>query len=89
MYFIPGTPFIALSSGITTDFMSNSLLAPGNSAVIFTFGGEMEGNCVTGNETKDNTPKKTIINDITIDRTGLRINLLNILQFFLGELISI
>ncbi|MNI87202.1 hypothetical protein D3C73_1443820 [compost metagenome] len=48
MYFIPGTPFNALSNGITTDFIKSSLFAPGYSAVIFTFGGEMDGNCVTG-----------------------------------------
>jgi hypothetical protein len=49
MYFIPGTPLSALSQGIITDFINNSLLAPGYDAVTFTFGGDMEGNKVTGN----------------------------------------
>jgi len=50
--------------------------------VIFTFGGEMEGNCVTGNWLAARTPKNTIMSDITIERTGLCINLLNIYLFF-------
>ncbi len=68
------TPFRPLSRGITTDLIKSSLLAPGYSAVIFTLGGEIEGNCVTGNFTSDRTPINTIINEITIDRTGLRMN---------------
>ena len=31
----------------------------------------MVGNCVIGKFNTDKTPKKTIINDITIDNTGL------------------
>jgi hypothetical protein len=31
----------------------------------------MEGNWVMGKFITDNTPKNTIINDITIDKTGL------------------
>jgi hypothetical protein len=80
MYFIPGTPLIALSKGITTDLIKSSLLAPGYSAVIFTFGGEIEGNCVIGSCIKASAPKKVIINDITIANTGLLINLLNIIE---------
>jgi hypothetical protein len=49
MYFTPGTPFNALSNGITTALIINSPLAPGYSALIFTFGGDIDGNCVTGN----------------------------------------
>jgi len=71
MYFIPGVPFRALSKGITTDFINNSLFAPGYSATTFTFGGEIEGNCVTGSFTKEMIPKNTIMRDITIDNTGL------------------
>ena len=82
MYFIPGTPFNARSNGITTDLINNSLFAPGYSAVILTFGGEIAGNCVTGNLTNDKIPKKTIINEMTIERTGLRINLSNIIFVF-------
>ena len=49
IYFIPGTPLIARSKGITTALIINSPFAPGYSADIFTFGGEIAGNCVTGN----------------------------------------
>jgi len=42
----------------------------------------MEGNWVIGKLITDNTPKKTIISDITIESTGLCINLLNIYLFF-------
>ena len=82
IYFIPGTPFSPLSSGIITDLINSSLFAPGYSAVIFTLGGEIDGNCVTGSFTSDSIPKNTIINEITIDRTGLRMNFLNILLHF-------
>src|SRR5690349_2329613 len=78
IYFIPGTPLIALSSGMITDLVINSPFAPGYSAVMFTLGGEMEGNWVTGNLVMASTPRKTMIKEITIDRTGLCINLLNI-----------
>jgi len=71
MYFMPGTPFTALSKGINTALVSSSLLAPGYSAEIVTLGGEIEGNWVTGIELKLNKPKNTITNDITIERTGL------------------
>ena len=71
MYFMPGIPFMARSKGITTDFIINSPFAPGYSAVIFTFGGEIDGNCVIGNFVSDNAPRNIIINDMTIDNTGL------------------
>jgi hypothetical protein len=38
----------------------------------------MAGNCVTGKLVIAKTPNNTIINDITIESTGLCINLLNI-----------
>ena len=44
IYFIPGTPFTALSRGIITDLIISSAFAPGYSAFIFTFGGEITGN---------------------------------------------
>jgi hypothetical protein len=69
---------MALSKGMTTDLIINSPLAPGYSAVTFTFGGDIEGNCVTGNEVIARIPRKTMISDMTIDNTGLCINLLNI-----------
>jgi hypothetical protein len=75
---MPGTPFIARSSGMITDFIINSPFAPGYSAVIFTFGGDIDGNCVTGSCTIESTPKNTMISDITIESTGLFIKRLNI-----------
>ena len=78
MYLTPGVPLMALSNGITTALIINSPLAPGYSAVIFTLGGDMDGNCVTGNCNTATTPSKVIISDITMDSTGLCINLLNI-----------
>src|SRR6185369_16781774 len=85
MYLIPGTPLMALSIGITTALIINSPFAPGYSATIFTLGGEIEGYWVTGNLAKAITPNKVMISEITIDRTGLCINLLNI-KLQLGEL---
>jgi hypothetical protein len=82
IYFIPGIPLMALSNGIRTAFVISSPLAPGYSAVTVTLGGEMEGNCVTGRLVMASTPKKTIMSDMTMDRTGLCINLLNIDKFF-------
>src|SRR4029078_3116394 len=78
MYFIPGTPLMALSKGMMTDLIINSPLAPGYSAETFTLRGDMEGNCVTVNGVMARIPRKTIIRDITMDSTGLCINLLNI-----------
>src|SRR6187397_1652668 len=78
MYFIPGTPLMALSRGITTDFINNSPFAPGYSAAIFTLGGEIDGNCVTGSCVIASAPNSVMIREMTIDRTGRCINLLNI-----------
>jgi hypothetical protein len=61
-----------------TDLIINSPLAPGYSAITFTLGGDMDGNCVTGNPIIANTPRNTMMSEMTIDRTGLCINLLNI-----------
>ena len=82
IYFTPGTPFNARSNGITTALIINSALAPGYSATIFTFGGDIEGNCVTGNCIKDNTPNSTITNEITIENTGLLISFLIMLLYY-------
>jgi hypothetical protein len=65
-----------------TDLIISSPFAPGYSAVMFTFGGEMVGNCVTGNLVIASTPTKTMMSDMTMDSTGLCINLLNIELLF-------
>src|ERR1044071_2510634 len=87
MYLMPGTPLIALSIGITTALIINSPLAPGYSATIFTLGGEIDGNCVTGNLTNAITPNKVMISDITMESTGLCMNFLNILYAGLVSLL--
>src|SRR5690606_7308724 len=51
----------------------------GYSAFTFTLGGDIAGNCVTGSWVIANIPKNTMIRDITIDKTGLFINLLNMI----------
>ena len=78
IYFMPGTPLRACSNGMMTDFTSNSLLAPGYSAVTFTLGGEIDGNCVIGRLKRQRIPIKAMTSAITMDRTGRRINILNI-----------
>jgi hypothetical protein len=40
-------------------------------------GGEMDGNWVTGSEMSARAPINTMMSDITMDNTGLWINLLN------------
>ncbi len=52
---------------------------------MFTLGGEMDGNWVIGSFTSDRIPINTIIREITIDRTGLRMNFLNIITYFINE----
>jgi hypothetical protein len=73
---------MARSRGIRTALVISSPLAPGYSAVTVTLGGEMDGNCVTGRLVIAKTPRNTIIRDMTMDRTGLCINLLNIDVFY-------
>ena len=77
MYLIPGTPLMALSSGITTALTISSPLAPGYPPWYWPLGGEIEGNCVTGNWTSATKPNRVMMSDITIDSTGLCMNLLN------------
>jgi hypothetical protein len=57
------------------------LFAPGYSATTFTLGGEIDGNCVTGSFTKEIIPKNIMMRDITIDNTGLCINLFILFSF--------
>jgi hypothetical protein len=71
MYVIPGTPFIALSMGVTTALAHTSALAPVYLVVTVTAGGAISGYCVTGNWVSDNKPINKIITDTTIDNTGL------------------
>jgi hypothetical protein len=54
-----------------TDLIISSPFAPGYSAVTLTFGGDIEGNWVTGNSFREIIPRSKIIREITIDRIGL------------------
>jgi hypothetical protein len=48
---------------------------------ILTLGGAISGNCATGDVFIANNPKKTIATDKAMARTGLLINLLNMLSY--------
>ena len=71
MYFMPGTPLIALSNGTIADFVTVSALAPVYSTVTFTSGGATLGNSDIGNCMSDKTPKNKMMREITIARIGL------------------
>ena len=62
VFFIFGIPKISWRTGKASFFL----------------GGDMEGNWVTGSWVMASTPRNTMISEITIDRTGRCINLLNI-----------
>ena len=74
MYFMPGTPLMAFSMGIIAALATVSALAPGYSIVTSTIGGAILGNKVIGRRTRAKIPKKTMIKDITMERTGLCMN---------------
>jgi hypothetical protein len=60
-------------------------LAPGYSATIFTLGGEIEGNWVTGSLSNAITPSNVMMSEMTMDRTGRCMNLLNMVFVLLDE----
>jgi hypothetical protein len=74
MYDIPGTPLMALSSGVTTALEQTSALAPTYLVVTETAGGAISGYWVTGKPVRASNPKRTMKTDITRDKTGLRMN---------------
>src|SRR5690606_2725486 len=67
---MPGTPLIALSSGVATASAHTWALAPVYLAVTVTEGGTISGNCVMGKVNSASTPSKEMINEITSDNTG-------------------
>jgi hypothetical protein len=71
---MPGTPFMALSSGITTAFEQTSALAPVYLVVTATAGGAISGYCVMGRPNIAKSPSNTINIDMTNERIGLLIN---------------
>jgi hypothetical protein len=70
---MPGTPLMALSSGVVTALVQTSALAPVYFAVTITLGGTISGNCVTGKVNNASTPNKVIKIEITKERIGRRI----------------
>lgn len=77
---MPGTPFMALSSGVATVLDITSALAPVYLAVTVTDGGTMSGNWVIGSDFIASNPRHVIIMDMTADRIGLLMNFLNIVS---------
>ena len=78
------TPFIAVSRGINVDFTSTSALDPGYAIKIFTVVGAICGNCDTGNCLMESPPINSMMTEMTIAKTGLFINCLNIMFVDLG-----
>jgi len=72
------TPLIDSSIDGATDRKTVSAFAPGYTAVTKTDGGAISGNCCSGNFVKPSTPSITNKMDITVESTGLCINILNI-----------
>jgi hypothetical protein len=74
---MPGTPFIALSSGVATALDKTSALAPVYFAVTVTEGGTISGNWVMGKVNKAKIPNNVMKTEITVDNMGLLINISN------------
>jgi len=79
---MPQAPLIDCSKGIITDSANDLALAPGYDALTITTGGATSGNCDVGSVLIDSTPKKRMTSDITMARTGLLMNLVNIFYVF-------
>ena len=84
---MPGTPLIALSSGVTTALTQVSAFAPVYLVVTVTSGGAIFGNCVMGNCVIAITPNNKINTEITMDNMGLLVNFKFILiSFFISKM---
>lgn len=80
MYFMPGTPLMARSSGTMAALVTVSELAPVYSTETLTSGGAMLGNKVIGRRPSAITPSKVRTIEMTADRTGRRMNRRSIAQ---------
>ncbi len=69
---------MARSKGVTTALAHTSALAPVYFVVTVTAGGAISGNYVTGSCVIAKSPNNRIIREITIDSTGLLMNVVNI-----------
>ena len=74
------TPLICSSSGVTTLFKTVSAFAPVYEVETRTVGGAMSGYCSIGRLNKQITPNMTIIMEITEDKTGRSIKVLNMIS---------
>ncbi|GAA4231106.1 hypothetical protein GCM10022291_02810 [Postechiella marina] len=70
---------MAVSNGIKVEFTSTSELEPGYAIKILTVVGAICGNCEIGSCLIERLPTNTIITEMTIAKTGLFINLLNMI----------
>ena len=75
MYVIPSAPLMDSSRGAITELSTAEALAPLYVVVTEIVGGAMSGYCVTGSATRPIRPSKTMKIEITVDSTGLFINL--------------
>ena len=73
------TPLTASSIGVATERATTSALAPGYEAVTCTVGGAISGNCVIGRSMSDMIPSNNKRMEITVERTGLLINVLSMI----------
>jgi hypothetical protein len=74
---------MALSRGVTTAFVQTTALAPVYFVVTVTSVGAIFGNWVIGNWVSDNAPTSVIKMEMTIERTGLLINRVVMIIFWL------
>ena len=68
---------MAVSNGINVELTNTSELEPGYAIKIFTVVGAICGNCDIGSCLMASPPKNRMITEMTIARTGLFINCLN------------
>src|SRR5690606_23391075 len=78
---MPSTPLICSSIGMMTLARMVSALAPGELADTWTVGGAISGYWVTGSVAKPKTPNNNRIMDITVESTGLSMNVFSIVFY--------
>ena len=74
---------MASSRGAITDFCTVSADAPGYAVITITVGGAMSGNCSIGRVFMLISPTSTMTMDITAERTGRSMNVLNFILYLL------
>jgi hypothetical protein len=79
---MPSTPLICSSKGTITLVNTTSALAPEYAADTTTVGGAISGYWVIGSSMSPIIPKITNMTDITVDNTGLSMNVFIIFLVF-------